>query len=163
MYLFCKNFDEALKTADKALKIDSKNARVFYYQGMINSLKNNDDAALENYNLAVKYGANQIPAAYFYRGNIYYKRKNFDKAISDYTRSLKIYESEDNNIVLFDYCCGEVYHNLGLAYVNIGQLGKALITLDRASEYYKASNDTEKYKDTVELIKQLIVVYKQNQ
>jgi len=160
VYIMQSKFEEALKFSDKILKLEPKSANVYYQRGTIYFLKKDYDNALKNYNLAIKYDPKRIPSAYFYRGNVYFKKEDYNSAIKDYKKSIDCYRSaEKNNVALIDYSVGEVYYNLGIAYIRIEDYEKALGCLVVANKYYEAAGD----KATQKAIEELIVnVYNYN-
>ena len=157
IYLMTTKFDDALSTSDKILKIDPKVDSVYYQRGIIYEVKNDYDNALKNYNLAIKYEPKRNPAAYHYRGNIYFKKEDFKSAIKDYKKSLDCYKNAaKNNVALIDYSAGDVYHDLGVAYVKVEDYEKALACLYGATKYYEKAGNKKSLKETE---KYLIEVY----
>ena len=68
---------------------------------------------------------------YFYRGNVFFRLKMYDKAIADYTQAI-----EKNPE------CAEAYNNRGIAYRKTGEYDKAIAdytqTLEKNPEYIEA-------------------------
>lgn len=125
----------------------------YYQRGIIYYEKNNDDEALKNFDLALKYDPKNHPAAYYYRGNIYSKKEDYNAAIKDYEKSIKIYlKTTKNDVASIDDSVGDVYHNMGIAYIRLGNFDKALTCLIGATRYYKAYGNEQALKETEELV-----------
>ena len=71
---------------------------------------------------------------YFYRGNVFFRLKMYDKAIADYTQAI-----EKNPE------CAEAYNNRGIAYRKTGEYDKAIAdytqALEKNPEYAEAYNN----------------------
>ncbi|MBI4843108.1 MAG: tetratricopeptide repeat protein [Nitrospirae bacterium] len=71
----------------------------------------------------IKLFPDRIPLAYLNRGVVYWERKEFDKAIDDYSKAIKI-----------DPRHAKAYSNRGSAYESMGKLGRALEDFTKAIE-----------------------------
>ena len=132
IYLMTTKFEDALAISGEILKLEPKLDNIYYQRGMIYSVKNDYDKALENYNLAIKYEPKRNPGAYHYRGNIYFQKGDYKAAIKDYKKSIDCYKNAvKNDVALIDYSAGDVYHDLGIAYIRVEDYEKAImINLD---------------------------------
>lgn len=124
MYTEMGDFRKALDDAEKAVKINPKEAAVYNNRGCI-FIKSGDDInkAFNDFNKVIELDASYI-SAYINRANVYLKMKEPQKAISDCTKAIEI--SPDGN--------AEPYYNRGLAYMNIGETTKALDDYNRVIE-----------------------------
>lgn len=99
-----KKYDEAIAKYDEALKIDPKNALVTYEKAfsLYASGKANDAVGiLEKLVLTDK-----SPRVYALLGNIYDERKDFDKAINNYTKGVALAPKD-----------GNLWYNLSVSYM----------------------------------------------
>jgi tetratricopeptide (TPR) repeat protein len=121
LYTEIGSFQEALDDAEKAIKINPKEAAAYNNRGCIHVKSGNDlNKALSDFNKAIELNSN-FAAAYTSRANVYLKMREPQKAINDCTKAIDI--SPDENI--------EPYYNRGLAYVNIGETEKAFADYDK--------------------------------
>ncbi|MFP6620362.1 MAG: tetratricopeptide repeat protein, partial [Pirellulaceae bacterium] len=67
--------------------------------------------------------ANHHVAAYYWRGNAYYHKQEYDKAIADYTALIRIKPDH-----------ADAYYNRGYAYGNKGEKAKANADFAKAKE-----------------------------
>lgn len=95
--------------------------------------------AIDRFSLMIKGNANS-PEAYYQRGCSYQATSNIGQAIDDFTQAIALCN---------DYA--QAYHQRGLLYSEIGELKKANIDLRRASQYYIAKGDLDKYRETRDL------------
>ena len=70
------------------------------------------------------------PARAFYRANIYYANGDFARAAE-----------ENESLLAAGLRSGNVYYNLGNAYMKMGQLGKAILNYERARQYIPRDSD----------------------
>lgn len=161
VYMLNKNFDKALEFSESVIKAHPKFDGIYYQRGFIYQLIGDNDKALENYSLAIKYEPRRNPAAYNYRGLIYFAKGNYKAAIKDLKKSIKCFEnSVKNNVAVIDYSAGDVYYNLGIAYIRAENYKKAITCLVVASKYYEAAGNSEQYKETVDLLEKVYSYYK---
>lgn len=147
-------FDKALDVLDTVLKYEPKNSKAYYYRGLIFEYKNEEENALDNYTLAIKYSKVLFPSVYFYRGDLYYSyKKDYKKALSDYTKCIKIYEDNLNKDLIDFNSIGDVYFNRALTYYKLGDDKKIIIDLYKALEAYEQENNQAGVKRVKEILR----------
>jgi len=114
---------EALDDAEKAIKINPKNATGYNKRGRIYVYLGDKEKAFNDFNRAIELDKNYVEA-YVNRGNMYLKKEEYQKAINDCTKAIEI--SPDDDI--------SPYFNRGLAYKNIGENAKALDDYNKVIE-----------------------------
>lgn len=153
VFLMTLQFDKALEISNKILKLDPKSANAYYQRGIIYTALKDYDNAMKNFNLAIKYDPVCNPSAYFYRGNVYFRKRDYKSAIKDYKKSIECYKNaEKNNVYLLDYSAGEVFYNLGRAYIMVENYQNAIGCLDAAYKHYEAAGNKLAQKEIAELI-----------
>lgn len=146
-------FDKALDVLDTVLKYEPKNSKAYYYRGLIFEYKNEEENALDNYTLAIKYSKVLFPSVYFYRGDLYYSyKKDYKKALSDYTKCIKIYEDNLNKDLIDFNSIGDVYFNRALTYYKLGDDKKIIKDLYKALEAYEQENNQAGIKRVREIL-----------
>ncbi|HEY0461637.1 MAG TPA: TonB family protein [Pyrinomonadaceae bacterium] len=86
---YSDKFDEcAFGAAQEALKLDPKNTRALGLRGTLYRMKNEYDAALEDFNEAIRLAPDN-PSFYIFRSNIYELQNKLDKAIEDMTTTIQ--------------------------------------------------------------------------
>ncbi len=73
---------------------------------------------------------NAAPERAFFRANIYYTN-------GDYARAAE----ENESLLAAGLRSGNVYYNLGNAYMKMGQMGKAILNYERARQYIPRDSD----------------------
>jgi len=77
-------------------------------------------------------GALGNPSVKFYEGNLSYKQGNYEKAIATYEEVLKE-----------GFASGALYYNLGNSYFKAQQLGKAILSYERAKLFIPRDSDVQ--------------------
>ena len=108
-------YDKAIESFNKALKLDMKNTRAYINRGNAYDDKGEYLKAIDDYSQAIKLDPKE-EKTYFNRGIAYYKNGYYNKAIDDYTEAIKLNPAYAN-----------AYTNLGYAYKEKGMMGKAQI------------------------------------
>jgi len=127
LYTETGNFQKALDDAEKAIKINPKDAAGYNNRGCI-FVKSGDDInkALSDFNKAIELNA-KFGSAYGNRANVYLKMREPQKAISDCTKAIELFSNTSDESF-------EPYYNRGLAYMNIGETSKALDDYNKVIE-----------------------------
>ena len=117
-----KEYMEALKDLNGALKVDPNYSFAYYLRGKRCALTGKNDFALKNYNAAIKTSPKTASDAYAARGFHYYKTGKYSLAIKDYNKALKFSSTPmpDTN-----------YHR-ALYYLRVKKYKKALNDLNKA-------------------------------
>jgi len=121
---YCKgNYDEAIKDCTKAIELNPKYAKAYYFRGRAYYDKGLYDEAIEDYNKTIKLNPKHADA-YWCRGLAYDKKGLHNEAIKDYTKANNIYKNYKAESLL----TGEGLFNKGLSYYKEGDYYKAKIT-----------------------------------
>lgn len=159
-YTRLKKYDTALKEFDKIIDyfkvgqdstITKNIARAFNNRGLIkfHHLKDTT-AALVDYNKSISIGENYpnyLP--YMNRGKLYFKQKNYEKALKDLNSSISLNNNDS-----------EAYYGRGQAKYHLGDIQNALVDTNAAIEikankwsYYNQRgiilNDLKKYEEAI--------------
>jgi len=78
--------------------------------------------------------------AYYQRGSAYQNTGNAERAIEDFSKVIELRNDH-----------AEAYHQRGLLYIEIADAQKAIIDFRRASQYYIAKGELEKYRKARDL------------
>lgn len=133
-------FDEALKDLDKAIELSKHaNDTALWLHSKI-SMEKNDLKTAEHDIDEVMHHSSKYAEAYFIRGLIKTKTENFEGAVSDFTKSLKINPLN-----------AKAFYNRGLAHAMLDELKQAITDFDKAIElkpdYAKAYFNRGYWKD----------------
>lgn len=112
LYYIRKEYNRAIKAADKSLSIDSKNGLGYFYKGCANAAKENFKESNNSFEQALKYldiSSEEYPAIYFYKTynfigmmNEFLERNNHDifpmlsQAVKDSQEGYKIFSAHYN-------------------------------------------------------------------
>lgn len=147
-YSSMQNFESAIDDLTTYLLMDSLSSLALWQRAVCQS-KLNDFQASEGTNIDMKTAnvlmdlsaaIRQAPHnAYLYynRGNIYVRRKDFQRAIDDYTQAVSL-----------DARLAEAYYNRGLALIDSGRTDEGIGDLSKAGELglYTAYSLIKKYR-----------------
>ncbi|MCR4336527.1 MAG: tetratricopeptide repeat protein [Candidatus Omnitrophica bacterium] len=126
-YLSLGNFDKAIEQYSKAIAINPHpnfyNNRCFAWNNKMEL-----DKALEDCNTALSLDPGHT-FAFINRGNAFYLKREYDKAIADYTKSLKVVPAGDK------YNPPMSHYNRGLAYLRQYKLGLATADFIKVIEF----------------------------
>ncbi len=115
--------DKAFYSFNKAVELDSSNARALGNRGRLFFEKNKLKLALADLDAAIKLDDTNF--LFFHnRGNVYFSLKEFDKSIKDYEEAIKLKP---------DYAWA--YENIGVIYYQQLAMDKALEYFDNALKY----------------------------
>ena len=138
LLIFQSKEDEALKILDRVLSFETKEATAYYYKALAFKFKGDKENAFKNYTLSIKYANNTIPIAYFDRGNLFASYKHdYKKAISDYTKCIKIIESESSKDFVYLDSLAKVYYNRSLVYYKLNNKKNSVKDLKTAYILFK--------------------------
>ena len=133
-YSAIQNFGDAIDDLTTYLQMDSLSVLALWQRAVCQS-KINDFQASQGTNIDMK-TANvlmDLSAAvrleprnaylYYNRGNVYVTRRDYNRAIDDYTRALSL-----------DSHLAEAYYNRGIALIDSGKLNEGISDLSKAGE-----------------------------
>ncbi|NJL51690.1 MAG: tetratricopeptide repeat protein [Hydrococcus sp. SU_1_0] len=95
--------------------------------------------AIDNYTQIINNNPNLVEA-YYQRGTDYQNTGNTERAIEDFSKVIELRNDH-----------AEAYHQRGLLYMEIADAQKAIIDFRRASQYYIAKGDLERYRQARDL------------
>lgn len=125
--LYNKNeYELALKLYEKAIKVAPDESDYYASRGLVYEKLNRFDQAIDDYQSALHKDSNFV-INHYRIGNVYYKQKEFEKAIARYTIYLS-YVHDDADIL----------YNMGLAYLSLKKREEACEILNKAKSAGKA-------------------------
>jgi tetratricopeptide (TPR) repeat protein len=95
--------------------------------------------AIDKFSQIISNNPNSVEA-YYQRGSAYKNTGGTERAIEDFSKVIELCNDH-----------AEAYHNRGLLYMEITDAKKAILDFRRASQYYIAKGDLEKYRKTRDL------------
>jgi len=162
-YIQLSRYEEALDVIDRALELDPENGYAFYSRGYIRSQFGHNQAAIEDYTLAMQ--LDESINAYCLRGTArfyvgdyegavadcseairlnpeelapYYNRARSYAAMGDYERALQDY----TQIIALSDRPANAYLQRGMIYEYLGRSDQALQDYNKADQLYKASGNS---------------------
>jgi tetratricopeptide (TPR) repeat protein/MinD-like ATPase involved in chromosome partitioning or flagellar assembly len=117
-----KNFDEAIKKYNEAIRLDPSFALAYYSRGRAHLGKESFDEALSDFNEAIRLDANYVKA-YVGRGDVYWQKRDLASALADYKRAIEL-----------DPKLSDAYTKRGKVLTEQNSLDKAVIDYDHAIE-----------------------------
>ena len=114
------DLDGAIANFNEALRLDPKNAVVFFNRGWAYSRKRDDDRAFADYSESIRLDPKNS-GAFNNRGLIYSNKREYDKAIADFNEAV---QSNPYNF--------QAFNNRGLAYSNKRDYDKAIADYNEA-------------------------------
>lgn len=181
LYVQLLRHDEAIRAADEALRLKADYAPAFLVRGLAWMNKEDDARALPDFQRAITLMKDQpmarenqaLDQAYFYSGVIYYRRKDYDKALQHLKAAASINRTSSDTL----YFMGEAYlkkgaTDLALKSLNdaisfdpkfvpaqyaLGQAYEKVKQLTLAAEHYRLAveHSESKYPDAVAALKRL--------
>jgi tetratricopeptide (TPR) repeat protein len=121
------DYREMLADLDRAIFLDSQNARLYYTRGVAKSMLGNRDA-IEDFNQAIALNLNEA-LIYHNRGVAKSEFGDLQGAISDYTRAISLQERSANAL---DPNRAETYYHRGNAQVALGNRQGGIADFNRA-------------------------------
>ncbi|WP_167482633.1 tetratricopeptide repeat protein [Leptospira kanakyensis] len=141
-----KKFDDAIKYAKEAFKIDKKNDAAINTLSASYYLKGDLKEALE-YALEFLKQHTEDYTAWGEAGKMYYELKKYEKAIKYLDKALELIrgKEDDKQLIAYNYF-------IGISYYRTGELKKSAYYLEKFLDLLKKNNleKTLKYKDGVE-------------
>ena len=123
---YSKDYKGALPQLRLSAKLNPNNADVWYAMSSTRNALGMLDSALININTAMSLEAEQ-PDYALQRANIYFKQKNYTKAVTDYTNALK-YNATAEVEIMEDH----VFFNRGNCWLYLEEYAKARADFDKA-------------------------------
>jgi tetratricopeptide (TPR) repeat protein len=112
-------YEMALEYYDQAIKLEPKNAEVYYLRGIVNFEETDDDLALNDFNKAIEIGFDKIDI-YYHRGLAYESLVEYENAVNDLTIFLN-HESKKSDEMLISS-----YETRGWCNYDMGNMAGAL-------------------------------------
>jgi tetratricopeptide (TPR) repeat protein len=110
------DYQEALGDIETAIELNPNFAEAYYSRGLLYAKTGGEPSkAFADFNKAIALNPNYADA-YSNRGNMYLSLREFQKAINDCTKAIKL--STDGSPI--------PYFNRGIAYANMGEVEKAI-------------------------------------
>ena len=116
-----ENYGLALTNFDKAIKLDPKNAALYFSRGMIYAGQKNYDFAIADFDKAIEIEPTYVEA-YIWRGNTFADTKNFAQAITDYQKAVSL--AKNSSAISYTYCVQ------GITYTKMGNFSSAILSLE---------------------------------
>jgi len=129
--------EDAIKTLKEAVTIDGSNSTALCLLGGIYNEKNSQDC-ISFYEKSIDYNKSCY-LAYRGLGNYYLKAKQYDKAVSYYTRAIEINPSR----------FGPIYKNRGIALLEQGKKKEARQDLEDYLKHTPTARDKESIKQAI--------------
>jgi len=123
MYAKKEQYNLALKDLNRAIELNSTNYLAYYLRGAIYDWKKNEGKAIEDYSRVINGRSADDLDVYLRRGNIYLKRKMYDRAIEDFNRD-----------IIINPVNGQSYFSRGLAFFANGRLIRSLADYQKACD-----------------------------
>jgi tetratricopeptide (TPR) repeat protein len=120
-----KEYQQAIDDCTRAAEANYKSVCVYNIRATANYHLKNYQKAIPDFDAALELNAKGV-ASYVNRGLCYYGLKNYSQAIQDISRAITLTpdaETARNSI-----------YNLGLIYLDMGEIAQARVELDRALE-----------------------------
>ncbi len=140
VYLKTSQYDNGLEVLNKLKEISPNNIEGAINRASIESMMNDYNAAIQDYNIVLKDKRNSI--FYRERAYAYLASSKPEQAISDYENYFKAGHSS-----------AEAYKFMGIAYQTIGNNDKAMECYRKAAELYKAENNLEEYNSLMRIFR----------
>jgi tetratricopeptide (TPR) repeat protein len=119
------NYYEALKHFDQCIALCTFMPSFYYHRGLCNFYITKYDDAIMDYSNAIRLGelykSDSTHKAYCNRGTIYQHQKQYDKAMSDFTRAIEIAPGDDIAIL-----------NMANCLLEMGRIHEALLSYEDA-------------------------------
>ena len=84
-----KNFEEALKLCDDAIKSNSGDFQIYLYRGFIKDNLSKYEDAIDDYNKAIELSPNNA-MLYYFRGVSKYNSGKYDEIVDDYDKAIEL-------------------------------------------------------------------------
>lgn len=116
------NMSAAINDLDEALKLDPKDARVFYERGVVYATNKKHDQAIAELTRAIEMSP-RYTSAYFYRGYVYILKEQWDLVIADSSKAIELGSVN-----------AAAYNNRGVGYYRTKQYALAIADYSKAIE-----------------------------
>lgn len=119
-YIDSKELDNAINDCNKLISLGEKSG--YHNRAIANELLERYDDAIFDFSKAIEFDSKNYHA-YWFRGNVFSKIKQYEKAIKDYTKAIELAQLKD---------VGMIYKIRGEAYIELGKIEKANADFDNA-------------------------------
>lgn len=123
IYLEQNDYKNAINYLNKIIKLNPKDSDAYMWRGFCKANIGNNNEALLDYTKSINY--NKTSIAWFYRANLFYKLKNYNKALYDVNRYIENITSRDN----------EAYYLIANCYYCLKNYKEALYNYNEAAIY----------------------------
>jgi tetratricopeptide (TPR) repeat protein len=147
------NLDRAIMDFDQAIQLRPDFSEAYSNRGTAYKSKYDFEQAINDYDHAIQLKPD-FAAAYNNLGDVYRTTGDFVWAISNYDKALQLRPDYDEAYYSRILACFEIdeikrsssnaddYYQLGLAYANIGEVGKAITDFNKALKLSRDTNFT---------------------
>jgi tetratricopeptide (TPR) repeat protein len=136
IYYNAKNYDQALSDFNKAIELDLKYVYAYYNRGDVYKALGKYTQAIADYNKASELDPNYA-WPWHSKALVYISQKDYEKALESINKALTIAKN------------ATFYSTLGDIYREMGKIGKALASYDKALEINPFDIDTSKNKQAI--------------
>ncbi len=105
----------AITSLQKAIKLDPKNSKAFYYLGLCFEKQSKNTDALDKFNKAINLKKDYFDAL-LAKGRVLIKMKQFNNSLEPLNKIVSIYTEKS---LAANALLGETYYQIGLAYYNL--------------------------------------------
>ncbi|WP_341530598.1 tetratricopeptide repeat protein [Nostoc sp. UHCC 0302] len=137
------DFQGAIADFSEVLRIIPNYTYTYVVRGLARSESGDKQGAIDDYTKALQIDPN-LADAYYHRGDTYSRIGDHQKAIADFNQFLRIKPNDT-----------EAYIYRAIARSKLGDKQGAIADLQKAANLFLEQGNTDKYQETLELIKQL--------
>ena len=146
-----KNYDEAIKEYNEAIRLDPKNAKAYNGRGVIYQMKGQYDQAIKEFNEAIRLDPNDS-WAYAARGGTYLTKGQYAQAVLDTKRALVLNPNDELAKSVLQKISGGDTTRTGIQNTNSAR-EKAQAALERGREHFGNRNYDQAISEYTEAIR----------